>query len=115
MALGPSPSASSPKNPDKLPAFRAAKSTAISHANRCRIPFIRQTGAGLADGTIRRSNDLWTRKRPAGAAKVRLESPLASVRRAHAGPAVAHLMIVHGGIIGRHSQSEHLRREPPDR
>src|SRR5512144_249827 len=109
MALGPSPAASSPKNPDQLPAFRAAKSTAISHANRCRIPFIRQSGAGLADGTARRCNELWTRKCPAGAAKVRprcdLESPLASVRRAHAGPVVAYLMIVHASIIGRHAQS----------
>ena len=64
MALAPSPSASSPKNPDTLPAFRAAKSTAISRANRYRIPFIRQSGAGLADGTARRCNELWTPKVP---------------------------------------------------
>ena len=43
------------------------------------------------------------------------ESPLATVRRAHAGPAVAHLMIVHAGIVGRNVQSDDLGRQASDR
>ena len=36
-------------------------SAATVNANRCRIPFIRQRRADLADGMSRPSNELWTR------------------------------------------------------
>src|SRR5450830_1302186 len=43
------------------------------------------------------------------------KGPSAPIRRAHASPAVAYLSIMHLGVINRHTQPQHLRRQPPDR
>ena len=39
----------------------------------------------------------------------------AFIRCAHAGPGIAHLLVVHVGVIDRHPQAQHLRRQPPHR
>src|SRR5581483_7826518 len=73
-------------------------------ANHRRIPFIRQSGAALADGKSYRCNRLWTRK---AAAAGRDFTPVsASVGRAHAAPAVTDLLVVNARIVGRHVQAQ---------
>ena len=66
---------------------------ATRRANCCRIPFIRQRCAGMADGTTRNAMNCGQR-RPA-CSQCGSEIASAAVRRAHADPAVAHLLVVH--------------------
>src|SRR6185437_3465318 len=44
-----------------------------------------------------------------------LGEALAPVRRTDARPAIAHLLVMDLGVVDRHVQTEHLRRQPPDR
>src|SRR4029077_15125440 len=50
-----------PQRPRHTLYVQRTDSAATVNANRCRIPFIRQTRADLADGMSRPSNELWTR------------------------------------------------------
>ena len=100
-----------PQKSRHTPYVPRSDSAAIANANRCRIPFIRQSRADLADGKSRPRNELWTRDAASRSAIRRS----ASVGGAHAGPGVAHLLVVHVGVIDRHPQAEHLRRQPADR
>ena len=90
-------------------ACRPRHSSRPTHGRRCNICSsrctIRSRGRSASDSAF----DECVLGRRGG------QCMLFSVGRAHADPGVAHLMVVHLGIVDRHAEPQHLRRQPSRR
>jgi len=99
------------QKPDTLPALRVAMAEPRPTRITAVIPFIRQSGTCVADGWMCPHNELSTWDHDTAVDSARS----ASVGSAHAGPGIAHLLVVHVRVIDRHPQSQHLGRQPSHR
>src|SRR5262249_46385247 len=99
------------QKPDTLPALRVAMAEPRPTRITAVIPLIRQSRTCGADGWRCPHKELWTWAHATALDWARS----ASVGSAHAGPGIAHLLVVHVRVIDRHPQSQHLRRQPSHR